>query len=316
MSTHHNGNGSYSLETLSRILKVNIKEAAQVAQKLGLQEEGIHANSYLMQHTLERFFEEFRRSRGIPELFYELPRWLQADPGPWATTLRELYQQKFTFPIALSPTQGSLLRALVSNTAPKTIVEIGCFTGISALWLAAGLEDASCEGIVHTIDVFGEKLPYPPYHYAYIDDSLHVAQQAVRKAQLSHRIIFHQQDSKEVSTIIHQILNDPIDFLFIDGDHTVQGCLDDFMRFYPHVAVGGYIVLHDIYPESCNWPGPRYVIDKYIKSSPSFEVIEVKTHPLNYGIALIRKLAVDEAIMEVRASQGFDSSFTVSEAIK
>ncbi len=93
---------------------------------------------------------------------------------------------------------------------------------------------------------------------------------------------------------INQTLNEPIDFLYIDGDHTIERCYKDFVLYSPHVSIGGYIILHDIYPEHCNWDGPRYLIDKYIKNSPNYELFEIKTSPVNYGMAVIRKLSQDK----------------------
>ncbi len=37
----------------------------------------------------------------------------------------------------------------------------------------------------------------------------------------------------------------PIDFLFIDGDHTWQGIERDWTDWFPKVAAGGVIALHD-----------------------------------------------------------------------
>ena len=38
----------------------------------------------------------------------------------------------------------------------------------------------------------------------------------------------------------------PLDMLFIDGDHSYEGAKQDFMKFGPLVKDGGLIVLHDI----------------------------------------------------------------------
>lgn len=37
-----------------------------------------------------------------------------------------------------------------------------------------------------------------------------------------------------------------IDMLFIDGDHSLQGCLNDFNNYAPMVVNGGIILIHDI----------------------------------------------------------------------
>jgi len=48
----------------------------------------------------------------------------------------------------------------------------------------------------------------------------------------------------------------PIGFLFIDGSHEYQDVLADFESFYPHVAQGGIVALHDVTRDT---PGPYRV---------------------------------------------------------
>src|SRR5581483_9789589 len=38
------------------------------------------------------------------------------------------------------------------------------------------------------------------------------------------------------------------DVLFVDGDHSTEGCLADLEAFYPRLAPGGHLLLHDCYP--------------------------------------------------------------------
>lgn len=38
-----------------------------------------------------------------------------------------------------------------------------------------------------------------------------------------------------------------IDLLFVDGDHSFQGCLNDLENWYENIVIGGHIVLHDSY---------------------------------------------------------------------
>ncbi len=45
--------------------------------------------------------------------------------------------------------------------------------------------------------------------------------------------------------IIHKFPYNHFDTLFIDGDHTYEGCFRDFMYWYPKVKPGGKIIFHD-----------------------------------------------------------------------
>jgi hypothetical protein len=38
------------------------------------------------------------------------------------------------------------------------------------------------------------------------------------------------------------------DVVFIDGDHSTEGCAADLAAYYPRLAPGGHILLHDSYP--------------------------------------------------------------------
>jgi predicted O-methyltransferase YrrM len=300
MGIQHKDGTFYSVRELSQRLKVDVDEVTQLIKAKGFQTQAIDGICQISGEDLAPFLSEFQAAHGIPDRYYELPKWLEECATPWALTLADMYRQPFVFITALSPAQGDLLRTFVCNIAPRNVVEIGCFIGISTVWMAAGLEQSHSPGVVHSIDLFDVMLPSPPTHYAYIPDRLQRAQEFAKAAHLDHRIRFHQGDSKEVGKQIHQLLDGPIDFLFIDGDHTKAGCLADFIQFYPHVAIDGYIAFHDINPEHCSCTGPRYVIDTYVKTSPGLDLVEIQTTPSNYGIALIQKRGIDQKLLDLK----------------
>jgi predicted O-methyltransferase YrrM len=295
MPINHEDEIFYSLEELSQPINMSVKElynfidnaiAANVNQKeIG----GIY---YINKLDLEVIFEKLFYFKGIPEdREYKIPNYLQNCTSPWANTLVKMYNNKINFPAALSPEQGEFIKSIVCNINPNNVVEIGCFTGISTIWMAAGLEQIDSEAIIHSIDLFDEILPWLPHRYGYLSDPLEYAQTCALSAGLAHRIKFHKMNSLEMGRRFKELILHPIDFLFIDGDHTQEGCTSDFMNFYPFVSPGGYIMLHDIYPEHCGWDGPRYVIDEWLTHNPNLSLVEIKTSPNNFGMALIRKLA-------------------------
>ncbi len=70
---------------------------------------------------------------------------------------RETYQ-KILQPIMLSgPYQGRILSMISKLVHPKTILELGTFTGYATLCLAEGLKDS---GAIHTIDINEELLDF------------------------------------------------------------------------------------------------------------------------------------------------------------
>jgi len=55
----------------------------------------------------------------------------------------------------------------------------------------------------------------------------------------------HVEVRREYSTDVAQLWKRPIRFLWIDGDHSYKGAKADFDGFFPHVAPGGIVALHD-----------------------------------------------------------------------
>src|SRR5262249_8454235 len=52
----------------------------------------------------------------------------------------------------------------------------------------------------------------------------------------------------------------PLDFLFVDGDHTYAVVSQDFRDYSPFVRRGGVAAFHDVHPHSRGWGGevPRF----------------------------------------------------------
>lgn len=63
---------------------------------------------------------------------------------------------------------------------------------------------------------------------------------------------------------------DAIDFLFIDGDHSVEGCDFDFTNYAPYLKKYGYVALHD-YDEKRNELEPTWVIKNKLLLADNFK---------------------------------------------
>jgi len=58
---------------------------------------------------------------------------------------------------------------------------------------------------------------------------------------------------------------DKIDFLFIDGDHSIEGCKSDYKLYGDKVVTGGFIGFHDYY-ENRPELGPTYVVNNLVQN--------------------------------------------------
>ena len=136
-------------------------------------------------HFLPKKLDEYivEHSETEPELLQQLTR--------------ETYQ-KVLQPIMLSgPYQGRVLSIIAKLVNPKTILELGTFTGYSTICLAEGFHK---EGTLHTIDVNEELVDL---QRKYFD-----------KSGFGHQIIQHTGNALD---IIPQI-NTSFDLVFIDAD--------------------------------------------------------------------------------------------------
>lgn len=137
------------------------------------------------------------------------------------------------------------LRTVISGHTPKeelvlqkyvtrreSIVEIGVAEGASALGLR---RFASPNATLHLIDPF-----LPSGKFPFINLTKLVAKRHVNSFK-GGKVKWHYDYSFNVS----KHWNKSIDFLFIDGDHSYEGCHRDWREWSPYVIQGGIVAFHD-----------------------------------------------------------------------
>lgn len=215
----------------------------------------------------------------------------------WLQALKHVYAQPITFPASLSPQAGQLLHALVLNTQPRVIVETGMFLGISTIWMAGALELRAGEGMVHSIDDFR---PIRKGHWR--DEEMPEAGDRERRvrahialAGLEHRVCIHPGNSAAGVAALAAALrpqSKSVQFAFLDADHTPGGVRAEFEALEPILDTGGYVILHDIYPEICNWRGPRRLLDEvHTFAKGRYEMVDLYLAPANFGMGVMRRIA-------------------------
>lgn len=119
--------------------------------------------------------------------------------------------------------QGQILSMISCMIKPAFILEIGTFTGYSALCLAKGLSE---NGQLHTIE---------------IDDELEsIAHKYFEKAGMSGKIIQHIGDARQIV----KSLEYQFDLVFIDADK--REYREYYNLIFDRVAVGGFILADNI----------------------------------------------------------------------
>lgn len=168
--------------------------------------------------------------------------------------------------------QGKFLEMISFMLRPKRILEIGTFTGYSALCLAKGLQD---DGLLHTIEVR--------------EEDARQAKQFFDRSFFSKKIILHIGDALET---IGKIA-DTWDLVFIDADK--ENYITYFNLVLPNVKQNGFILADNVLFHGA-------VLEKEIKGKSAKAIqafndyllsrndVEKMILPLRDGLMLIRKL--------------------------
>ena len=120
--------------------------------------------------------------------------------------------------------QGKVLETLSWMIRPRRILEIGTFTGYSALCLAKGLAD---DGELHTIELKEEEAIKAQ---GFFDRSLYAS-----------KIILHRGSALDIIPALDEIW----DLVFIDADK--PGYIDYFNLVFPKLRKNGFIFADNIF---------------------------------------------------------------------
>ena len=171
--------------------------------------------------------------------------------------------------------QGRVLSMISWMIRPKRILELGTFTGYSALCLAEGLaEDGKLVTIEHN------------------DELEETIRRNLAKSPLSEKLELVIGDAKEI--LNRPCMVDTYDLVFIDADKREYCAYLDLV--YPLVPVGGFIladntlwdghIIDPAYDKDKQTLGLRAFNDK-VKEDNRFEQVIL---PLRDGLTLIRKV--------------------------
>lgn len=161
-----------------------------------------------------------------------------------------------------SPAEADVLAGL-ARSAART-VEIGVYEGSSAIVLCRAMKPGS---ELYLIDPYVDESGWAlPADWSTVPAAARLAvwRVARRNGPKTHWHIARSQDIGRTWT------GGEVDFVFIDGDHSPEGCREDWDVWHPHVRPGGAVAFHDArfeQPGGTGSPGPTGVVDSLFRGS-------------------------------------------------
>jgi MMP 1-O-methyltransferase len=141
-------------------------------------------------------------------------------------------------------------------------VEVGSYCGRSTIWLgdAARRSETIVFAVDHHRGSEENQAGWEHHDHELVDDgvglidTLPFFRSAIHTAGLDSVVVA----VVGASPIVARYWSTPLAFLFIDGGHGVQPARDDFTAWTPHVAVGGTLAIHDVFPDPAQGGRPPY----------------------------------------------------------
>ena len=119
-------------------------------------------------------------------------------------------------------------------TGRKRLVEIGVWHGVTTKVLLGAM---AADGILYAVD------PYPKGRFGFS------AQRAIARRELARlangRVQWQRLTGVAAARAYPASSGAPVDFIFIDGDHSYEGLRGDWETWNPLVGPGSIIALHD-----------------------------------------------------------------------
>jgi predicted O-methyltransferase YrrM len=134
------------------------------------------------------------------------------------------------------------LLGLVTAVRPARLLEIGTANGGSLFLLARAAADDA-----HLLSV---DLPQGQFGGGYPRWRALLYRSFARRGQIIDLLRGDSHSEEMRSWVVNVLGGKPLDFLFIDGDHSYAGVAKDFEMYAPLVKPGGLIAFHDIVPQT------------------------------------------------------------------
>jgi predicted O-methyltransferase YrrM len=166
----------------------------------------------------------------------------------------------------MPPDEGDALRdaalAAAQAVPGAPFIEIGTYAGRSTIWLGAAAREAGT--VLFTVDHHRgseeNQAGWEHHDPSLVDpetgrmDTLPLFRRTIAHAELEDVVIAVVGPSATIA----RHWTTPAAFLFIDGGHGVEPARADYEGWTPHVAPGGLLAIHDVFPDPADGGRPPY----------------------------------------------------------
>ncbi len=205
----------------------------------------------------------------------DLEKYINDHISPEDQVLSDLFRKTYTS--VVNPNmisghlQGMVLGMIVNMISPLRILEIGTYTGYSAIAMAKALPK---DGVLHTIEIN--------------DELQELSMEYFKRSGVSGKIVVHTGDAKEIIPTIDETFN----LVFLDGNK--REYLQYYNLIFDKVTPGGYILADNVlWGGKVSDPDDNEPMTKGIREFNSGikndNRVEKVILPLRDGLMLIRK---------------------------
>jgi predicted O-methyltransferase YrrM len=143
-------------------------------------------------------------------------------------------------PVLMGQERSEILQLakLLKGFAPQRSLEIGTNYG-GTLFLLCTVSPPGSK-------IISVDLPRGPFGGGYPRRKIPLFRKFRRRGQELHLVRADSHSPATKKRILTILGGEPLDYLFVDGDHTYRGVQQDFEMYSPLVRRGGMVVFHDI----------------------------------------------------------------------
>jgi len=190
----------------------------------------------------------------------------------------------------LDPHEGAALYEQVLTVATLgPALEIGSYCGKSTVYLGSACKKAN--SILYAVDhhrgseehQLGEEYHDPALYDKQFGkmDSFREFRHTLARAQLEDCVVPIVAPSR----LAARHWATPLSMVFIDGGHSMDAALTDYRVWAPHVVRGGWLAIHDVFPNPADGGRPPFEVWQLAQASGLFEAM-----PLIKTLGLLRRL--------------------------